>query len=175
MFPHAKKIQLTLSHICISVLVLCQYHGLFGDFVIFRNVLLFPILLMCTRHSISERLRTYMYLWFQPGSVKFILFCKYSCIPFMPRSHLHIIAVLYEPRKEVFTKLSGAWLPRGSYGVYMAFIGNCEVYVAVTGFVWHLRVGHTKSYERFNTEGCDKLSQVNAGEWKWTHVKCTFV
>ena len=46
-----------------------------------RNVLLFPIhFIMCTRHSISERLRTYS--WFQPGSVKFILFCKYSCIRF---------------------------------------------------------------------------------------------
>ena len=47
------------------------------------NALLFPTHLMCTRHSISERLRAY--LWFQPGSVKFILFCKYSCIPLKGR------------------------------------------------------------------------------------------
>ena len=39
------------------------------------NAILFPTHLMCTRYSISERLRTY--LKFQPGSVKFILFCKY--------------------------------------------------------------------------------------------------
>ena len=45
-----------------------------------RNVLLFPTHLMCTRHSISERLKTYS--WFPPGSVKFMLFCKYSCITF---------------------------------------------------------------------------------------------
>ena len=34
---------------------------------------------MCTRHLTSERLRTYS--CFQPGSVKFISFCMYSCIP----------------------------------------------------------------------------------------------
>ena len=44
-----------------------------------RNVLLFPTHLMCTRHLISESLSTYS--WFQPGCVKFILLCKYSCIP----------------------------------------------------------------------------------------------
>ena len=75
-----KGVQLTLSHICISVLVLYQHDDLFGDFL-YYNALLFPTHLMCTRHSISERLTTYM--WFQPGSVKFILFCKYSCIPLM--------------------------------------------------------------------------------------------
>ena len=48
-------------------------------FCYIRNVILFPTHLMCTRHSISERLSTYS--WFQPGSVKFILLCKYSCIP----------------------------------------------------------------------------------------------
>ena len=53
------------------MLVLYQHDDLFGDFVIhIRNVLLFPTHLMCTRHSISERLRTYS--WFQLGSVKFI-------------------------------------------------------------------------------------------------------
>ena len=44
-----------------------------------RNVLPFPTHVICTRHSMSERFRTYS--WFQPGYVKFILFCKYSCIP----------------------------------------------------------------------------------------------
>ena len=69
-------VQLTLSHICISVLVLYQHDDLFGDFCYIRNILLFPTHLMCTRHSISDRLSTYS--WFQPGSVKFILLCKYS-------------------------------------------------------------------------------------------------
>ena len=55
-----KGVQLTLSHICISVLVLYQHDDLFGDFVIIiRNVLLFPTHLMCTRHSISEKLSNY--------------------------------------------------------------------------------------------------------------------
>ena len=48
-------------------------------FCYIRNVLLFPTHLMCTRHPISERLSTYS--WFQSGSVKFMLLCKYSCIP----------------------------------------------------------------------------------------------
>ena len=48
-------------------------------FCYIRNVLLFPTHLMCSRHLISERLSTYS--WFQPGSVIFILLCKYSCIP----------------------------------------------------------------------------------------------
>ena len=69
----------TLSHTCISVLLLYQHDDLLGDFVIIsRNVLLFLTHLMCSRHSISERLRTYSR--YQPGSVKFILFCTYSCI-----------------------------------------------------------------------------------------------
>ena len=51
-----------------------------------RNVLLFPTHLMCTRHLISERLSTYS--WFQPGSVKFILLCKYSCIPLKALSNI---------------------------------------------------------------------------------------
>ena len=42
-----------------------------------RNVVLFPTHLMCSRHLISERFSTYS--WFQPGSVKLILLCKY-CI-----------------------------------------------------------------------------------------------
>ena len=84
-----KDVQLTLSHICISVLVLYQHDDLFGDFFFYiMNALLFPTHLMCTRHSISERLRTY--LWFQPGSVKFISFCKYSCIPFTSALNLCI-------------------------------------------------------------------------------------
>ena len=64
---------------CISVLVLYQHDDFVWRFFYIRNVLPFPTHLMCTRHSISERLSTYS--WFQPGSVKFILLCKYSCIP----------------------------------------------------------------------------------------------
>ena len=54
--------------------------------LLYYNALLFPTHLMCTRHSILERLTTY--LWFQPGSVKLILFCKYmySCINLKLRS-----------------------------------------------------------------------------------------
>ena len=76
-----KGIQLTLSHICISVLVLYQTWFI-CKFCYIRNVLLFPTHSMCTWHLILERLSTYS--WFQPGSVKFILICKYRCIPLMP-------------------------------------------------------------------------------------------
>ena len=32
-------------------------------------------------------------------------------------------ALPYEPRKEIFAKLSEMWLPRGIYGVYVAVTG----------------------------------------------------
>ena len=32
--------------------------------------------------------------------------------------------VLNEPRKEIFPKWIGTWLPRGSYGVYVAVKGS---------------------------------------------------
>ena len=62
-------------HFCVSFISAWWFVWRFCNIM---NALLFPTQLMCTRHSISERLRTY--LWFQPGSVKLILFCKYSCI-----------------------------------------------------------------------------------------------
>ena len=71
-------------HFCVSSISAWWFVWSFC-YTCIRNVLLFPTHLMCTRHSISERLRTYS--WFQPGSVKFILFCKYSCIPFKVPSH----------------------------------------------------------------------------------------
>ena len=62
-------------------------------FCYIRNVLLFPTHLMGTRQLISERLSTYS--WFQPGSVKFILLCKYSCIPLKETLHpmLHVCEI----------------------------------------------------------------------------------
>ena len=60
-------------HFCVSFISAWWF------ILLYYNAPLFPTHLMCIRHSISERLTTY--LWFQPGSVKFILFCKYSCIP----------------------------------------------------------------------------------------------
>ena len=74
-----KGIQLTLSHICIYCVDSISAWWFIWRLCYIRNVLLFPTHLMCTRHLISERLSTYS--WFQPGSVKFILLCKYSCIP----------------------------------------------------------------------------------------------
>ena len=65
-------------HFCVSFISAWWFVRRFC-YIIMLYSLLFPTHLMCTRHSISERLTTY--LWFQPGSVKFILFCKYSCIP----------------------------------------------------------------------------------------------
>ena len=54
--------------------------------------------LICTRHLISERLSTNS--WFQPGSVKFILLCKYSCKkknytfnPFNTRPHQNVVSI----------------------------------------------------------------------------------
>ena len=52
------------------------------EILLYYNALLFPTHLMCTRHSISERLTTY--LWFQPGSVKFILFLQVLLYTFKP-------------------------------------------------------------------------------------------
>ena len=82
---------------CISVLDSYQHDDLFGDFVIIMNALLFPTNLMCTRHSISERLRTY--LWFQPGSVKFyfilqvLLYTFKSCKQFKIANKYHMLSI----------------------------------------------------------------------------------
>ena len=61
---------------------------------------------MFTRHSISERLRTYSL--FQPGSVKFSLLCKYSCVPsimkkarkIMKTSNIAALQTLFKKSKE---------------------------------------------------------------------------
>ena len=71
-------------------------------FCYIMNAVLFPTHLMCTRHSISERLRTY--LWFQPGSVKFILFCKYSCIPLSSKLKLLIYWFPPQPLIRIHTE-----------------------------------------------------------------------
>ena len=66
-FPHTKKTINTVPyvHICASSTPVWWF---VWRFCYVKNVLLFPMHLMCTRHSISERLRTYS--WIQPGSVK---------------------------------------------------------------------------------------------------------
>ena len=94
-------------HFCVSFISAWWF---VWRFCYIMSALLFPTHLMCTRHSISERLITYS--WFQPGSVKFILFCKYSCIPLSFPEHLtHQIKLLGE--------LSETRLPHGLVGDFV--------------------------------------------------------
>ena len=126
-------------------------------FVILWNALLFPAHLMCTRHSISERLRTY--LWFQPcrfceihfilqvllytfnslyqsSACEFVYVWKWSlqkCLD--SQSHLHV---------KLFRKLcvwrfaSGACMVTVNRGSnrFMSVCGNYGMPVAVTGCMW---------------------------------------
>ena len=70
----------SFTHFCVSSISAWWF---VWRFCYTRNVLLLSTHLMCTSYSISERVRTHS--WFQPGSVKFILFGKYCCI-----DHMHM-------------------------------------------------------------------------------------
>ena len=45
-------------------------------------------------------------------------------------SHIHV-KVPYEPRKTIFAKLSGSWLSRGSYGIYVAVTGSIALRITL--------------------------------------------
>ena len=56
----------------------------------------------------------------------------------LPQSHIHVKDSPVQTCKTIFTKLSGTWLSRGSYRVYMT----------VTGFTWLLRVLHPTQFHK---------------------------
>ena len=50
----------------------------------------------------------------------------------MARSHLHYLAIPY-PFYTIFTELSGMWLFRGSYGVYVVIMGPINLMQGLLG------------------------------------------
>ena len=81
----------------------------------------------------------------------------------MPRSHLRA----KPPRKSHdFTKWNGTWLPRGSYGVYVAMTGLRGCYGGHIGGVttlWMLWCGNPLVWE--------SLWGITSLFWSWIHYK----